>query len=175
MSVLRPWVGGLTLQMQGTLLTAIRGPDNAAKESPSKAVVRAYCCVILNNALGFKPGDTFMGDGSGLIPLKARLAFFKSVDQYPHHWYMHLTHSAEIVGNFHPNRTVADHWLSFYLQICADLHVNPESKQQLEYRLAGNGGTDPAECPCKICGHEETFGHIRCANCLDMRYDLGDD
>lgn len=178
MHVLRPWVTAyLTLQMQGTILTAIRGPDNEAKESPSKPVVRAYRCVILNNARNFEPGDTFMGDGSGKILEDDWHAFFSSIDQYPFHWFMHFIHSAEIVGNFHPNTDIADHWLSFYLGCCGALHLNPETKKQLQFRLVGNGHVDDAEKPCKICGHDKTFGPGwgRCANCLDLRYDLEDE
>lgn len=178
MSVLRSWVTErLTLQMQGTILTAIRGPDNEAKESPSKPVVRAYRCVVLKNARNFEPGDTFMGDGSGTITPEACRAFFKNHDQSPHHWIMHMIHSAEIVGYFHPNPEVARHWLGFYHKACDDLHMNPETKEQLTQRLGADGYTDDAEHPCKLCGHDKTFGPGwgRCASCLDMRYDLEDE
>ena len=178
MNVLRSWVTDcLTLQMQGTILTAIRGPDNEAKESPSKPVVRAYRCVILNNARNFEPGNTFMGNGSGMTPEEGYKAFFKSIDQYPFHWFMHFIHSAEIVGYFHPNPAVAKHWLGFYHKACDSLHVRPETKEQLKGRLASDGHTDDAERSCKLCGHDKTFGPGwgRCASCLDLRYDLEDD
>ena len=176
MAVLRPWVETLTYQMQGTLLTAIRGPDNEAKESPSKPVVRAYRAVVLMNARNFEADDKFMGNGSGIIPAEDYKAFFSSIDQYPFHWFMHFTHSAEIIGYFHPNGEVRGHWRCFYVDVCHALHLNPQDKMQLELRLRGNGHVLDTNVPCK-CGSKLLYGPVwgRCANCLARRYDLDDD
>lgn len=181
-SVLRPWVTNkLTLQMQGTLLTAIRGPDDEAKDSPSKPVVRAYRCVVLRNArkLGPDTSNTFAGNGTGLVAMEDLEQFFESIDQYPFHWFMHFLHSTEIVAAFHPNDSIAQHWNSFYLMVCDALHLNPESHLQLADRLKNNGHFETVGTPCPKCEHYQVFGPIaaggRCSNCLALRYDLGDD
>lgn len=179
MSVLRDWIDKrCTMQMQGTLLTAIRGPDNEAKESPSKPVVRALRCVLLQNARGFVAGDTFMGDGTGIIPVGAYRNFFKSIDQYPFHWFMHFIHSAEIVGYKHPNPDIRKHWLGFYNKACDALHVNPETEDQLDERLAANGATATHTDPCPLCGGHSIFmtaasiplHRAKCSSCLAHRY-----
>ncbi len=172
-SVLRPWVTELSLQMQGTLLTAIRGPDNEAKESPSKAIVRAYRCVILNNARNFEPGDKFMGDGSGIPSKEEMQSFFSSIDQYPFHWFMHFLHSAEIIGYEHPNPKIATCWSWFYATACNALHLVPENRTMLQVRLSGDGATEKMATPCAcLCFY--VFGVGRCANCLAVRWEAED-
>lgn len=137
--VLRDWVANLTIQMQGTLLTAVRGPDNVHKHDPSKKLVRVFRCVIMHNALPFGPKNSFAGDGSQLLDQPMIDEFFDSIDQYPHHWLMHFMHCAEIVGYTHPDVGVANSWRGFYLQLASDLHVTPETKDEMSKRLAGDG------------------------------------
>jgi hypothetical protein len=138
-SVLRDWVLDLTLQMQGTLLCAMRGPDGLPKEGPYKEFVRAFRAVLTNNALPLGPKNTFAGDGSGLVTTEYVDHFFKSIDQYPLHWYLHFIHAAEIVGYFHPDKKIAKFWLDFYYRACSNLHLNPETKETMSQRLRGNG------------------------------------
>lgn len=137
--VLKDWVLDLKLQMQGTLLCAMRGPDGSAKNDPAKALVRAFRAVITNNALPLGPKNTFAGDGTGVADKEDVEAFFASIDQYQHHWYNHFFHAAEIVGYCHPDPVVAKFWLNFYYRCCHDAHLNPETKEQLVNRLKGDG------------------------------------
>ncbi len=166
-SVLRPWVSQLTLQKQGTLLTAVRGPDAEAKESPSKAVVRAIRAVIMVNAKDLSHNDKFMGDGSGVLETEAFRAFFKSLDQYPFHWFGHLLHAAEIIAYEHPNRIISSAWTKFYNEAVDALHLNAETAVQMCDRLQSDGNMEPSTM-CDICG----FCQIvklpvpRCGNCL---------
>ena len=137
--VLRDWVLELPLQMQGTLLCAMRGPDGSPKNAPAKNLVRAFRAVLTNNALPLGLKNTFAGDGSGITSESEIEAFFASIDQYQHHWYNHFFHAAEIVGYCHPDQQIRQFWKNFYERCCRDAHLNPETELQLRNRLKGNG------------------------------------
>jgi hypothetical protein len=62
-------------------------------------------------------------------------AFRKDVDHYPHHYVMHVVHAAQVLGCYHPEPVRARVWAKFYEDLCKGLHVNPESRAQLERRL----------------------------------------
>lgn len=172
-SVLKPWVSELTLQMQGTLLTAVRGPDNEEKHSPTKQVVRALRAVLLNNAKALGFDDVFMGDGSGVPSEQQVDAFFGSWDQCPLHWLFHFLHAAEIVGYRHPNPCLRSFWSGFYRRAVDALHLEPESKETMQHRLRHDGNQEKGSGPCGMCGHDmvippnPTASTLRrCANCL---------
>lgn len=153
-SVLKDWVQELTLAKQGTLLTAVRGPDNARKDHPTKVFVRAFRRAILNGA---KPPDdtTFMTPKprlwySELLELpgvredtpeeKLLLSFWESqVDDVPHHWLMHFAHAAQIVGIHHPDEPVREFWWRVYVAIVGSFHMQPEILAFFEYRLRDRG------------------------------------
>lgn len=144
MLLFRDWVGELSLAMQGTLATAVRGPDGCPKVDPAKDIICAYRWTIMNNAhqgvmtrdgLRAGHGDTFMGDWTGIPPSESRKAFLKSHDQYPHHWLMHLIHCAEIVGYGHPDANIRKWWRSFYEDFCDAFHMYPETREQMMERL----------------------------------------
>lgn len=64
-SVVQDWVQDLPLRQQGVLLLALRGPDGARKESPSKPIIRSMRALALNSGrLGvpMEKGETFEGD-----------------------------------------------------------------------------------------------------------------
>ena len=143
-SVIQDWVSSLTLMQQTVLLTAIRGPDGLRKESPAKPLLRAYRRVILLSAMDGRvlssPYD--LGGGSFTGPcthedglIGVMIDFIKGVDEYPHHFLLHVIHAAEIVGYKHPDPSVREVWSEFYFALCTDAHMNPESELQLDQRL----------------------------------------
>lgn len=142
--VLRPWVREMPLRFQGVLLTAIRGCDVATKEDKSKSLTRMVRRVVLNPAdprESTYPGGFFGFTGPKLI--EDTKAFLNSLDSYPLHYVMHLTHACEVIGYRFGNSetaTVQDvaiaHFFRYvYFDICYSLHLNPETESQLEYRL----------------------------------------
>ncbi len=135
-SVLQDWVMALGLRHQGTLLTAVRGCDDAPKEDPSKKFIRCYREVILNAHCGdAQKAATFI---ERCEPAEVRLRFRefrRSTDHYPHHYVMHVMHCIEVVGYCHPEEATRALWTSFYLEMCVALHVNPETSEQLALRL----------------------------------------
>jgi hypothetical protein len=84
-SLLRPWVATLTLQAQGGLLSAMRGPDGVHKDGPAKALARALRATVVHNAKDVGPDDVFMGDGTGVCAPEEVDLFFQGVDVYPLH------------------------------------------------------------------------------------------
>jgi hypothetical protein len=153
-SILKPWVTALTIQAQGALLSSIRGPDGAHKNDPAKAIVRAFRATVVNNAKNPGPGDVFMGDGTGVCSKEEVDLFFHSIDQQPHHWYLHFIHVAEIVGYTHPNDEIRQFWNGFYRRAVEGLHLSPEHRDVMLERLRKDGTiVDAGELgPCKVCG-----------------------
>lgn len=143
-SVQPEWCRELTIQQQSVLFLAARGPDNISKSHPCKEVVRAYRGSVLVDAkLGVPcPWGHHL---NSFVSMKLFAyeynwglvvdAYFEEVDGIPHHYHMHLMHGAEILGYKHPDVRYRQRWLDFYKRCCADMHVNPETEQQLDDRL----------------------------------------
>lgn len=179
--LLKSWVRELTLQVQGTLIVATRGPDGLPKEDVSKELVRAFRATILNNAKRLSPENTFQRDGSGVTDAETVKRFLKSTDHLNYHWLMHFKHAAEVVGYLHPNPKVREFWIGFYNKLCDDGHHNPESKEQMLERLKHDGYSEytPSKHPCKICGMRMLYTltdqlgnvHYRCENCAEATWE----
>lgn len=61
--------------------------------------------------------------------------FLDSHDHYPHHFLMHFTHAAEILGYKMPYKPQREWWGGFYHKLVHKLHLNPETEAQLDARL----------------------------------------
>lgn len=144
-SVFPDWMSGIPMQQQSVLVLAARGPDGIRKHHPCKDVVRAYRACVLKAAyygrelrIGEK-ADTFMcmeAFASGEAWGRAVKAFFDTVDELPHHYYMHLAHGAQILARHHPHAFVRGRWASFYRLCADDAHMNPELEDQMDRRLS---------------------------------------
>lgn len=135
------------MMQQTVLLTAIRGPDGLGKESPAKPLLRAYRRVILLSAMDGKVlsdpceegGGSFTGPCRHPEGLKGGMKdYIRGVDEYPHHFHMHVLHASEIVGYKHPEPDVRKNWIGFYGALCVDAHLQPESEWALDQRLGDN-------------------------------------
>lgn len=140
-SVLQDWVMELPLREQGTLLTAVRGCDFEAKTwtatgiaySPGRrltAYIR-WCFMVPADIreVDFEEGAFFRS-----TPPKP----FKPSEfgHLPEHWYAHVMHALEIIGYRHPSTQVKHdaHW--YYVKMVHNLHLNPESEEQMIKRLS---------------------------------------
>jgi hypothetical protein len=158
-SVVQPWVADLPLMQQSVLLTAVRGPDGLPKYHAVKYILRWYRrCILLSSFMGevidnpvVSDGGSFLGPSVftddkmrvGLLPHQWAVAmidratdYIRSLDEVPHHFQLHLMHSAEIVGYKHPTPTTAAWWLDFYNRLAHDMHLWPETEEQLDRRLS---------------------------------------
>jgi hypothetical protein len=144
--VFQDWLFALTMQQQSVLVLACRGPDGVGKVHPCKRLVAAYRASVLKAAyLGraMRPGEsdttTFMSLGTFLYSSdwsSALQSFFDTVDELPHHYYMHLMHGAQIIGYHHPDSMFRERWSRFYEFCCRDLHLTPETMEQMDRRLS---------------------------------------
>lgn len=143
--VVQNWVDDLPRRAQGTLMTGIRGCDLAPKNpgtidetygcstgegSPERRLVAFLRYCVLNPAdpreVGI-PGAWFQDEPGEFKP--------SQFGHYPLHWYGHLMHCFEVVGYYHPNPILAAQCKHIYQRLVWNLHLNPESKKQLEERL----------------------------------------
>lgn len=141
-SVLQEWVTELTCMQQSVLLTAIRGPDGVTKEHPAKEVLRwLRRCVLLSAFDRRVLSDPYEAGGGSFTGPQWRdleevgTAYFKAVDELPHHFQMHLMHAAEIIGYKHPSSGIGIWWLRFYEFYANALHLTAETEAQMDRRL----------------------------------------
>lgn len=159
-SVLQEWVSELPFMQQSVLLTAVRGPDGVAKYHPSKYIIRWYRRSVLISSFAKRAilnpyeqdGGSFYGPScddprwptSGAADAQARweplmdaraAEYVKSLDELPHHFQLHLMHAAPIVGYRHSDDRVRCWWHAFYLRLVHDMHLFPESADQMNARL----------------------------------------
>lgn len=139
-SVLQDWVMDLPLREQGTLLTAVRGCDVEPKQweqrgvaySPGRQLTAFIRWCFMN------PADPREVDIRG--------AFFQSVapnplkasefGHLPEHWYAHVMHASEVIAYRHPDPLVAGEALRIYTALVHNLHLRPESREEMIERLS---------------------------------------
>lgn len=141
-SVVKKWLGdSCSLKQQTVVLAAFRGCDGVPKNDPSKQFTKNMRSSILINA---DQGSTFYPESDAMLDSTGKADiddFFidcsrGGLDAYPVHWLMHLLQAAEIVGYKCKDKSISEYWLYFYLTGVKALHLNPETEEQLDVRLA---------------------------------------
>lgn len=131
---------------QSVLISSVRGPDGIKKDHPVKVLCRwLRRCFLLSAFDGRALTDPYeLGGGSFTGPCRtdevknldhAVELYLRSIDELPHHFQLHLMHSAEILGYKHPDILIKNWWHQFYLKIVNDAHLRPETEVQMDYRL----------------------------------------
>lgn len=153
-SVLQDWTFALPFMQQTVLLTAVRGPDGLPKYAGVKYLLRWYRRCILVSSLddgtvlsnpfderggsfmgpSFVPDEGYSGDWRVEMD-KIVSTYLKELDGIPHHFQLHLLHSIEIVGYNHPGNDIPAWWRGVYERLVHDMHLWPETKEQLDARL----------------------------------------
>lgn len=155
-SVLQPWTENIPMMQQTVLLTAIRGPDGLPKYHPAKFLLRWFRRCVLLSAMDGKaltdpvtpnggsftgPSLDWVGDSHrNTLPWETGMdaivgSYLKELDSVPHHFHMHLMHAIEILGYKHPDLRIANWWQSVYVRMAHDLHLWPETREQMDERL----------------------------------------
>ncbi len=62
--------------------------------------------------------------------------YLRHVDELPFHFMNHLLQSSLIVATYHPIDYARTWWQSFYDTVVNDLHLHPESAQEMAARLS---------------------------------------
>lgn len=145
-SVFQDWLFDLTMQQQSVLVLACRGPDGVAKFHPSKEIVVRYRATVLKAAYLGRSMWVDEGDDTTFMSLldfsKPTMwdsyckMYFNYVDELPHHYHLHLMHGAQIIGYKHPHALFRQRWRSFYERACTDLHLTPETADEMDNRLS---------------------------------------
>lgn len=138
-SILQPWVENLGLRHQGVLVSALRGCDVAPRHDPSKLIQRLLRGSVLIPHCGRtgQPKTYIVVEPDLHKWWEAVTPFLRSWDHYPNHYVMHFIHATEILGYYAPDDepSFGSRWFSFYSKACHALHVNPETREQLDHRL----------------------------------------
>lgn len=126
-TVLQEWMSELPWKEQSVILSSLRGPDGFRPGSV-KIINRWLRGIVQNNA------DTST-DYMKELPFPSLEDFQRDLEYCTMHYYCHLMHSMEIVGYNHPEektRVIAN---KYYSAMVNFLHLNPETKEQLNKRL----------------------------------------
>lgn len=156
-SVLQPWVTQQTLMKQSVLLASIRGPDGVANNHVSKLIIRWLRRCVLISAFNkialsrpFDEGQKVKGSFTGAsIEFSGStnwqttmdeivIRYLDDLDEIPLHFHLHLMHATEILGYKHPDDEIRAWWFKCYLRIVNDLHLTPETEEDMDKRLGDN-------------------------------------
>ena len=163
-STIQSWVHELTRMQQAVLLTAIRGPDGLPGKHAAKALLRWYRRCILVTAFegtsfgkslcdAFAPGGGNFTGPVGVEPAllvedsasrcldDALLEYLETVDELPHHFYLHFLHASEVLGYKHPVEGTREWWRRAYYRMVRKMHLTPETEAEMDSRL-GDSETD---------------------------------
>jgi hypothetical protein len=61
--------------------------------------------------------------------------YLQCVDELPHHFQLHFMHAVEIIGLKHPDELIRMWWHGVYERLVHDLHLWPETEEQMDARL----------------------------------------
>lgn len=138
-STVRDWVSTLGKRHQGVLLSSIRGCDIAPRHDPSKLAQRLLRAAVLIPHPGrFANPKTYITVEPDQEKWREAMAkFLSNWDHYPNHYVVHFVHATEIVGYLGPRGfpVFGERFEDFYYNACLALHVNTETKDQLNDRL----------------------------------------
>jgi hypothetical protein len=150
--VTQAWCHSIPFMQQTVLLTAVRGPDGIAKYHPCKFLLRWFRrCTLVSSLDGVVlTTPTAFGGGSFMGPSLDRAVpqddwradmhllvgdYLRALDELPHHFQLHFMHAAEIVGYKHPDPLIRTWWNETYQRLVHDMHLWPESEDQMDLRL----------------------------------------
>ena len=156
-STVQPWLSNIPMMQQAVVLQALRGPDGLEKYNAAKFIVRwlRRCLVIsaIDHHIFTDPaepgGGSFTGPSVSLDPSKPDMTwedameyhvteYMQKLDAMPFHYHMHLMHAIQILGYHHPDQRIRVWWCKLYVRFVHDMHLNPETADQLNHRLSDN-------------------------------------
>lgn len=64
--------------------------------------------------------------------------YLDAIDDLPHHFHLHFIHAVEILGYKHGDMRIRAWWHTTYRRFAHDMHLSPETEEQMDYRLNDN-------------------------------------
>lgn len=125
--VLQDWMGVLPWIQQGVILSSLRGPDDMYSPN-TKNINRWIRGVTMENA---DPSNEYIGQEN--LPKISEL--FGELEYKTSHYLSHLMEALEIIGYKHLSEEIRKTANDYYLGLASLLHLNPETKEQLDRRL----------------------------------------
>ncbi len=125
--VLQDWMAELPWKQQSVVLSSLRGPDTS-RPVGVKVITRWLRGITQNNA---DPSTDYMKD----LPFPSLEEFQRDLEYCTMHYYCHLMHAMGIIGYNHPEEKTKDIAIRYYAAMVDFLHLNPETKEQLNKRL----------------------------------------
>lgn len=125
--VLQDWMGELPWKQQSVILSSLRGPDTHRPENIKK-VTRWLRAITQNSA---DSSTDYMKD----VGLPEFEALRTELEFCTVHYFCHLLHTFEIIGYHHPISEIRNLSREYYFGLVNALHLNPETKEQLDKRL----------------------------------------
>jgi hypothetical protein len=135
-SILQAWVSELGLRHQGVLVTALRGPDGAAKHSTAKPIMRAIRRLVLvpfDERESLEPNSFMYFNEATFLDMAWK--FSRELDDLPLHFVFHVIHALEVLGYCHPKPKIAGLCKQAYIRLAFKCHLRPESKVEMDTRL----------------------------------------
>lgn len=155
--VTQDWVHFLSFMQQTVLIEITRGPDGLTKYHKSKYLLRWYRRCLLVSAMDGRILETPYEEGGGSFTgpsySKGRPArnepweepmhdlvseVIRGADEMPHHFYRHMMHGFEVMGYKHPDKRIRNFWCTVYQRLARDMHLTPETEEQMDFRLGDN-------------------------------------
>lgn len=64
--------------------------------------------------------------------------YMKVMDEIPLHFHNHLIDAVKIIGYKHSDERIRKFWNQVYVMLVKDMHLHPETVEELDYRLSDN-------------------------------------
>lgn len=64
--------------------------------------------------------------------------YMQNLDATPYHYHGHFMHGAQVLGVQHPDRAIRCWWWKVYVRLVHELHLHPESPEEMNKRLGDN-------------------------------------
>lgn len=143
-SVLNPWMSKLTFMQQSVLLAMVRNADGIGKHHPQKELIKWFRRCILQSAFDrchltepdMPGGGSFTGPVANVHD--ALNEFIWARDEMTLHYFAHAMHAFEILGYHYPDEQWRKFWFDAYHRMVNALHLEPESKYEMDKRLSDN-------------------------------------
>ena len=125
--VLQDWMVNLPWKQQSVILSSLRGPDTSRPINVKK-ITR-----WLRSTTQYDADSST--DYMKKLELPTPDELNEALEYCTIHYVCHLMHSLEIIGYNHPDESTRKIASNYYLGLVKALHLNPETKEQLNKRL----------------------------------------